>query len=140
MKKITTITITILCSTLLFGSVFAKQGPKFSWDTVPVYSHFGATGGMTDEEINFIATHYDFITLEKNHGAKLHKGMTEPETFSDVAKIKAINPDAHILFYWNLLLDYPMYQMLKDRQSTDDWFIHTIDGKLHTKGKQKLKR
>ena len=116
------------------------QGPKFSWDTVPVYAHFGATPGMTDAEIAFIAKHYDFITLEKGHGGELHGGVSEPQTFIDAAKIKAINPDARVLFYWNLLLDYPMYQMSKERKSSDDWFIHTVDGKLHTKGKMALKR
>jgi len=125
---------------LFIQNSLATHGPKFSWDTVPVYAHFGATGGMSAEEIEFIATHYDFITLEKAHGARLHNGVSEPETFSDVAKIKAINPEAHVLFYWNLLLDYPMYQMSNERKANDDWFIHTLDGTLHLKGKQKIKR
>jgi len=132
--------VLLILSVIFFNNAIAKSGPKFSWDNVPVYSHFGATGGMTDEEIAFIAKHYDFITLEKGHGGKLHGGVSEPQTFIDAAKIKAINPDARILFYWNMLLDYPMYQMSKQRKSSDDWFIHTVDGKLHTKGKMALKR
>jgi hypothetical protein len=124
---------------MLVGQSLANNLPKFSWDTVPVYAHFGATGGMSDTEIEFIANHYHFITLEKAHGASLHNGMTEPQTFADVARIKKINPDAQVLFYWNLLLDYTTYQMSKVRPSNENWFIHNLDGDLHLKGKTKLK-
>jgi len=124
---------------MLIGQSLANELPKFSWDTVPVYAHFGTTGGMSEAEIEFIATRYDFITLEKLHGAKLHYGLTEPQTFADVAKIKKINPDAQVLFYWNLLLDYPAYKMSNERQSNDNWFIHNVSGDLHLKGKIKLK-
>ena len=75
------------------GSAEELYRPSFSWDTVALYAHFGATDGMSDADVEFVATHYDFIALEKNHGASQY-GTTEEGTIADVARIKAINPDA----------------------------------------------
>jgi len=50
--------------------------PKFSWNTVPVYIHVGKNDGLTDEEVEFVATHSDFVCLEKSHGSSKH-GSTE---------------------------------------------------------------
>lgn len=127
----------LLISVFFIGQSSANALPKFSWDNVPVYAHFGATDGMSDAEVKFIAEHYDFITLEKAHGARLHNGITEPQTFLDVERIKKINPDAQVLYYWNLLLDYPLYQFSKERVSDESWFIHKVNGELHLKGKDK---
>ncbi len=114
------------------GSAEEPGRPPFSWDTVPLYAHFGATGGMSDADVEFIATHYDFIALEKNHGASQY-GTTEEGTIVDVARIKAINPDASVLFYWNLLLDYPIYTVSEQRDDDASWFIHDTDGNLDLK-------
>ncbi|MFQ3210411.1 MAG: hypothetical protein ACI9HU_001914 [Colwellia sp.] len=126
-------TLVLLFNICLAGYAQADDDPSFSWDTVPIYGHFGATAGMSDKDVEFIAKHYDFITIEKAHGAKLHNGISEPETFTDTARIKAINPNTKVLFYWNLLLDYPFYESSQHRKAPDDWFIHSLDGKLHLK-------
>ena len=49
--------------------------PEFSWDTVPVYIHFGDRGGLTDEEVEFVASHTNLVCLEKAHGMDLHRGQ-----------------------------------------------------------------
>lgn len=131
MVKIIYLVLSIIL--MMPGAVLASDELKFSWDTVPLYAHFGARRGMTDVEVRFIASHYDFITLEKFHGANPHGGVSEPGTFADTARIKAINPDAKVLFYWNLLLDYPAYEASKTRVNDKDWFLKTLDGKLHYK-------
>ncbi len=107
--------------------------PTFSWDTVPLYSHFGDREGMSDTDVEFIASHYDFIVLEKAHGMKKY-GNTEEGTLEDVARIKAANPDATVLYYWNLLLDYPLYAASEKRLDDPTWFIHHKDGGLDRKG------
>jgi N-acetylgalactosamine-6-sulfatase len=107
--------------------------PAFSWDTVPLYAHFGDREGMTDEDVEFIASHYDFIVLEKAHGIDKY-GDTEQGTIEDVARIKAVNPDARMLYYWNLLLDYPLYAASAQRADDPSWFIHHVDGGLDRKG------
>ncbi|MEO1244361.1 MAG: putative glycoside hydrolase [Pseudomonadota bacterium] len=106
--------------------------PAFSWDTVPLYAHFGDRDGMSDDEVEFVASHYDFIVLEKAHGIAEH-GDTEQGTIRDVARIKALNPNATVLFYWNLLLDYPMYSAAEQRRDKPSWFIHDADGRLDLK-------
>ncbi len=107
--------------------------PNFSWDTVPLYAHFGDREGMNDEEVEFIASHYDFIVLEKAHGIEKY-GYTEQGTIEDVARIKALNPQAKMLYYWNLLLDYPLYEASLTREDDQSWFIHGADGELDLKG------
>ncbi len=37
----------------------------FSWETVPVYIHFGKNDGLSDEEVNFVATHSRFLCVWK---------------------------------------------------------------------------
>jgi hypothetical protein len=47
--------------------------PPFSWDRVPVYAHVGkASGDFTPEELDFLATHFDFITIEKHQASHQH--------------------------------------------------------------------
>jgi hypothetical protein len=115
--------------------------PPFSWDNVPLYAHFGDRNGLRNDDVEFIASHYDFVVLEKAHGQATY-GDTEPGTIKDVARIKAINPDAKILYYWNLLLDYPLYRASAIREDTPDWFIHHVDGGLDRKpsGEDGLRR
>ncbi len=128
------LSLAALSAMLLTTTVVAEEAgrPPFSWDTVPLYAHFGATDGMSDTDVEFVATHYDFIALEKNHGASRY-GTTEEGTIVDVARIKAINPDATVLFYWNLLLDYPIYTVSEQRDDDASWFIHDTDGNLDLK-------
>lgn len=117
----------------LFVSADEPHRPPFSWDTVPLYAHFGAAKGLSADEVEFIATHYNFIALEKNHGFATH-GDTEAGTLEDVQRIRAINPDATILYYWNLLLDYPFYESSAKRGNDPSWFIHNADGTMDRKG------
>ena len=127
--------IVALSAMFLTTTVAAEEPgrPAFSWDTVPLYSHFGDREGMSDDEVEFIASHYDFIVLEKAHGMAKY-GNTEEGTLEDVARIKVANPDATILYYWNLLLDYPMYAASDERDDDPSWFIHYKDGGLDRKG------
>lgn len=115
--------------------------PPFSWDTVPLYAHFGDANGLSNHDVEFVASRYDFVVLEKNHGGARH-GYTEPGTIKDVTSIKAINPDAKVLYYWNLLLDYPLYRASAMREDTPEWFIHHVEGGLDIKpsGQNGLKR
>ncbi|HUS92911.1 MAG TPA: putative glycoside hydrolase [Phycisphaerae bacterium] len=79
--------------------------PPFSWDHVPVYAHVGkSSDDFTSEELDFLAKHFDFITIEK--GQASHKyGNTEDGFAAAAREIKKRNPDAKVLFYWNASLD-----------------------------------
>lgn len=79
--------------------------PSFSWDHVPVYAHVGkSSDDFTPNELDFLAKHFDFITIEKGQAANKY-GNTE-EGFATAAKeIQQRNPDAKVLYYWNASLD-----------------------------------
>ena len=129
-----TITFLIIC--LLGFNVFSqnteKAYPKFSWDKIPVYIHFGKYEGLTDEEIEFVATHSDLVCFEKGHGASVH-GSTEKGIEFDAARLKKINPDIKVIYYWNTFLDYSMFEAHEVYQSHPEWWLRKLDGSLDFK-------
>lgn len=97
---------------LLVAPLAALSGegfPKFSWDRVPMYAHVGKqSDDFTPAEVEFLAKHYDFIAIEK--GQAVRKGRSTEEGIAVATRqIKAKNPDAKVLFYWNTFLDIPHY-------------------------------
>ena len=112
--------------------------PGFSWDKVPVYLHSGDSDGLTDEEVEFIATHCDFFCFEKTHGVNVH-GSAEAGHEFDARRIKAVNPDITLMYYWNTFLDYPSTDAHKVYESHPEWWLKKKDGSLDYKGKS-LKR
>jgi len=75
-------------NTSLFGAGF----PPFSWDRVPVSAHLGAGSGLTSDQYDFLAKHFDFIT---------YTGSSEENTAAAARAVKQRNPQAKILFYWS---------------------------------------
>jgi len=79
--------------------------PPFSWEHVPVYAHVGKTSDdFTTEELDFLAKHFNFITIEKDQASHKH-GSTEAGFAVAAREIKQRNPHAKVLFYWNASLD-----------------------------------
>ena len=103
--------------------------PRFSWDRVPVFIHFGKNDGLTEEELRFVAAHTDFVCLEKGHGY-LKYGSTEKGIEADAAALKRLNPEIRVLFYWNAFLDYSMYEAHHVYNSHPEWWLRTLDGDL----------
>ena len=112
--------------------------PAFSWDKVPVYMHSGDSDGLTEEEVEFVATHCDFYCFEKTHGLNTH-GSAEAGTEFDAQRLKAINPDIPLLYYWNTFLDYPSTDAHDVYESHPEWWLYKQDGTLDLKGRR-LKR
>ena len=106
--------------------------PEFSWDTVPVYIHVGKNSGFTEEEIGFVASHSNFVCLEKGHGASTH-GSTEKGIEHDTARLKKANPKLKVIYYWNTFLDYSTYDAHHVYASHPEWRLRTIDGALDLK-------
>lgn len=82
--------------------------PEFSWDTMPLYMHVRKADAFTKEEIQFIAKH-PLITFEKTTGSKTY-GSTEKGTLKAAEAVKKINPNAKILYYKNVVINWPGYQ------------------------------
>jgi hypothetical protein len=77
--------------------------PEFSWDTMPLYMHAWKQTSYTNEELNYLAQ-YPLITLEKAQGTK--EGTVQEGTLKAARAIKEINPNAKILYYKNIVIDW----------------------------------
>ncbi|VGO18369.1 hypothetical protein SCARR_00421 [Pontiella sulfatireligans] len=105
-----------------------KGYPEFSWDKIPLNMHIGASytvwerdengdpildgngnprtdmvHGLTAAETAEVAARYDFITLTGGSwtGEYFDEVAGAEEVYSQAAQdIKALNPDAKVLFYW----------------------------------------
>jgi len=112
--------ISLQCVTLA-SDVSAK--PHFSWDTVPVYIHFGKSSGpLSESELKFVAQVSDFVCLEKGHG-RGRSGSTEKGIAFDAKRLKALNPRMKVLFYWNTFLNYPLYDACETVANHPQWIF-----------------
>ncbi|WP_442506777.1 putative glycoside hydrolase [Novipirellula sp. SH528] len=102
-----------------------KAFPAFSWDKVPRTMLIRKTTAYTDAEIKAIANHYDLVVLEKANSAG-QKG-TMAGMLHTGARLKRINPDIKILFYWNSRIFFGHYGIDNSiDQHRDEW----IDSKF----------
>jgi hypothetical protein len=116
-----------------------KHFPSFSWDKVPVAFHFGKKGDLlTKSEAEFVASHSNFVVLEKAHGFPKYK-YSEQTIAADAAVLKTLNPEMKVVFYWNAFLDYSMYKAHEEYQKHPDWWLKTKKGELDLKN-GKIKR
>jgi hypothetical protein len=115
-----------------------KKYPKFSWDKVPVAFHFGKEGDLSSDDVKFISSHSNFIVLEKGHGLPKYKN-TETGIEEDAKRLKKLNPDIKVIFYWNSFLDYSMYEAHNVYENHPEWWLKTLDGSYDLKN-GKIKR
>jgi hypothetical protein len=98
------------------GTAYKAQEsfPKFSWETTPMYYHFGDIDRVLEpEEVKFIADRTDFICLEKSHAFNL-LGDAVLGTKHEVEAFHKIKPDAKVLFYFNSFVAWPFTRFNKD--------------------------
>lgn len=99
-----------------------------SWLRVPLYIHFGKrTGALTDEELDFLATHAEVVALEKSHGVIPH-GSTEAGSADTARRLKQRNPAVKVLFYLNAFINWPGYDAFKAYR--DEWTLRTAHGEI----------
>jgi len=122
---VTVLVIVFQCATLASGD---SAKPHFSWDTVPVYIHFGkSTGPLSDSELRFVAQSSDFVCLEKGHG-RGGSGSTEKGISFDAKRLKGLNPRMKVLFYWNTFLNYPLYDACQEVAQHPEWVFRDKKG------------
>lgn len=114
-----------------FGQTENKY-PKFSWDKVPIAFHFGKEGELTISEAKFITSHSNFIVLEKGHGLPKYKN-TETGIENEAKKLKKLNPNMKVIFYWNAFLDYQMYEAYNIYNNHPEWWLRKENGELDFK-------
>ena len=97
------------------------QLPPFSWDRVPLYSHFGIGKGLKPEQYDFLAEHFSLIGLTAGRGGP---GSAEEYTAAAAAELKQRNPQMKVLFYW--ASDKPKHQSkIANKAYPGDYLIHT---------------
>lgn len=107
--------------------------PKFNWDKVPIAFHFGNSNRlMNAEEVSFVASHSNFVCLEKGHAEKTLLN-TELGIEAEARQLKAINPEIKVIFYWNAFLDYRTYSAHEEYEEHKEWWLRKIDGTLDLK-------
>jgi len=104
--------------------------PPFSWDTVPVYIHFGKDAKpLTDDELKLVARTSNFVCLEKAHATGRFRS-TERGIAHDARRLKELNPNIKVLFYWNTFLNYPCYDACDEIEEHPKWLFRDKDGEL----------
>jgi hypothetical protein len=93
-------TIFPLLTALLLAPLAAPHAaegfPKFSWDHVPVYAHFGYDPNLTPEQYDFVAKHFPLVTFAAGRVRQdVEKGIA-----AGAAEIKKRNPSVKVLFYF----------------------------------------
>mmetsp|Transcript_29338 Transcript_29338/g.39160 ORF Transcript_29338/g.39160 Transcript_29338/m.39160 type:complete len:384 (-) Transcript_29338:430-1581(-) len=100
--------------------------PDFSWDTLPLYVHIRKQDAFSDEEAKFLST-FPLITLEKTTGMGTY-GCTETGSIKAAEKIKEHNPNAKVLFYRNVIINYTFYSFDGELDDHDDWILKDVNG------------
>ncbi len=129
MRHALLVCLLLACSCCAACAADNTARPVFSWDTVPVYIHFGKSSGpLTDDEIKFVARTSNFVCFEKGH-AKGRFGSTEKGIAHDAKRLKARNRKMKVLFYWNGFLNYQLYDACKEFKKHPDWILRDAGGK-----------
>lgn len=100
--------------------------PDFSWDTLPLYIHIRKKHAFSNEEAKFLSN-FPLITLEKTTGMGAYRS-TEAGSIKAAEKIKEHNPNAKVLFYRNVLINYTFYSFDGELDDHDDWFLKDKNG------------
>jgi hypothetical protein len=128
MQVLVLLTIAACVASSRFAMAQDDARPAFSWDTVPVYIHFGKSSGpLSDEELRFVAETSNFVCFEKGHGIG-RLGSTEAGTAHDALRLKELNPDVKVLFYWNSFLNYRLYDACDEFAEHTEWIFRDDQG------------
>ncbi|MFC7338780.1 putative glycoside hydrolase [Haloferula chungangensis] len=111
----------------LSGGAVASEGmPEFSWNTIPRYMHVRKMTAFTPEEVNYLAK-FPLITLEKTTGMR-DSGSVEAGSLKAAEAVKAVNPDAKILYYRNIIVHYGGYAADKKLKEIKSPFLADRSG------------
>ena len=93
---------------------------EFSWNKVPRWLAIRSGSVFSDEDINTIANNHQMVMLEKYNSQGT--SSTEKGALAAAARLKAVNPDIKILFYWNTWINYGGYDANTEYEANKwDW-------------------
>lgn len=113
------------------GNSAAVRRPDFSWDHVPLYMHVRKATDFTQRELEYLAG-FPLITLEKTTGSRTH-GSSEAGSRAAARAIKAVNQDACVLYYRNVICNYSTYKVNDELKAIRGAFLQGSNGerRLH---------
>jgi hypothetical protein len=97
----------------------------FSWDNIQLYFHGRKSTAYTPDEIKYLAK-FPLITLEKTTGYQTYS-TTEEGSLQAARSIKNINPNTKILYYRNVLVHYPTYEVNSTLSTLSEPFLRNTD-------------
>jgi len=100
--------------------------PEFAWDRIPLYMHVRKNTQFTDDELAFISR-FPIVTFEKSTGITEY-GSSEAGTREAAKAVKALNPKAKVLFYWNVIVWYNLYAANEELPQIENWYVRGSDG------------
>ena len=106
------------------GSAHGKY-PEFSWDHIPRYMNVWKQTDFTGEELDYLAQ-FPLITFEKAtgvRGSNVQKG-----TLKAARGVKARNPEAKILYYKNIVIDWGGSAASKELKTIQGAYLQSKDG------------
>lgn len=115
------------------STVACPGGAPFSWDRVQKLA-FVATSNRdyTPEEGRFLVENYELITVGNAHAISVHGGA-EASSIAAARQLKAIKPDAKVLFYWNSFIAYTFHTATMGSKP-DSWHLRDPTGALYKPG------
>ena len=113
------------------SSVPKDHYPRFSWDAIPLYMHMRKATRFTQKELNYLAG-FPLITLEKTTGSETY-GSSEEGSREAAKAIKAVNPEAKVLYYRNVMCNYGSYKVNRGLKDIHGAFLEARSGnkRLH---------
>jgi hypothetical protein len=131
------------------GRVTTTVRPEHSWATLPVAWHSALSDAVMSPDAVKNLSKFPLITLEKSagsaalnwkHGLPLSCengtdltacGCCEEDLMITQARqIKALNPKAHIVAYFNSIIAYPWYRAARKFASNSSWWLRNSTGGL----------
>jgi hypothetical protein len=107
--------------------------PEFSWDHVPLYMHMRKAKAFTEEELNYLAG-FPIITLEKTTGMDTY-GSSEKGSLEAAKAIKAIDENACVLYYRNVMINYGSYEVNEGLKNISKPFLEDSEGNTGLHGR-----
>jgi len=112
------------------------KGPRFSWETLPIFFHSAnKSGPVNDESIKFMAQ-FPMVTIEKFQGPCGNRGDASPECDQEgqivdvLRRVKEVNPNVSTIFYYNSVLDFPQYKLHAIVAKDESLMLHNAAGEL----------
>jgi hypothetical protein len=114
---------------LLSAAATRRDLLQFSWDRVPVYAHLGRRDAhFNAEQAGFLARHFALVTIEKSQA--IRAGVScEEGIYQAAQQIKQVNPKTKVLFYLNLVINWPGYEASKVFDAHPEWMLRDRSGK-----------